>query len=704
VKGTLGTAASLGIAFTVTIQAQQAVVCPGAPNTYQDRRVEKVDITSPLYFFFAANHGLAELAQTLPLKRGDPFDIVKYSEGAGQITTKVRTTFVDGLSAMRFVVTAPRLENCTADSVQVHYIVYTSAFPPLTGRSFETRQNELQRPATAGAELGATGRFLFVPDFEYNHTRRGYGGMSVKNQVPLGIFDHFDFQTAASSDSLTGALDLSGTRTPADQLLNQAEWHLRSTYSDVPAGPIHLKEGKLAAGFFATSKEVSAARLLLHFGGAVAGGHQQGVAQDAPNSSYGDLKLVGGLEGQRGASAFAASYGLQLGATLQNRTVDFAKHILDVRYNVVWLQMPKYRKPPDDDDRPAFIGRDHRPITLETRLNAGYIQKLGQIPASERFYGGNQSLAPFIDGQPWDIRGEPYIRSIPENRIGSSNRAFGFGGTRFYSMNLTFSKAAFGRSLLPKELGTPDFVNALENVGIPTAKGELSDTYFAEDPKVQAASDDVAAIRDKLNTLKSELPSLKFDSQTTAQVSATLKSLGSEVTVAAITAKAIADQKKINQTPIFMNTQIPKITADLDKLGQSLRAADQAPTAAHLKSVRDSLCQARQDLVEHWNALNPAEARVRANQRADKDFAAAEKVLNTFLYQLNIYSVAPVAVFDAARMWPSGIGTRYAVGGGVRLSLVVVNLTIGYAANPLRRPGEGPGALFLKLDVTNLFH
>jgi hypothetical protein len=38
-------------------------------------------------------------------------------------------------------------------------------------------------------------------------------------------------------------------------------------------------------------------------------------------------------------------------------------------------------------------------------------------------------------------------------------------------------------------------------------------------------------------------------------------------------------------------------------------------------------------------------------------------------------------------------GTRYAVGGGIRLTLVsTVSVTATYAVNPQRRPGEGSGA------------
>ncbi len=123
-KEALAVAAVLGISLPFTLAAEQAVACPDAPSTYQNRKVEKVSITSPVYYFSAAKSGLAELAQGLPLRTGDRFDVVKYSIGAGQITTTIRTTFVDGFSAMRFVVTAPRLENCTADTVEVHYIVY----------------------------------------------------------------------------------------------------------------------------------------------------------------------------------------------------------------------------------------------------------------------------------------------------------------------------------------------------------------------------------------------------------------------------------------------------------------------------------------------------------------------------------------------------------------------------------------------------
>jgi hypothetical protein len=67
-----------------------------------------------------------------------------------------------------------------------------------------------------------------------------------------------------------------------------------------------------------------------------------------------------------------------------------------------------------------------------------------------------------------------------------------------------------------------------------------------------------------------------------------------------------------------------------------------------------------------------------------------------------------VFAFDVAHIGPTGEdphdGNRFAVGGGIRLTLVsTLNLTLTYAVNPQRRPGEGSGALFFALTMRNLF-
>jgi hypothetical protein len=65
-------------------------------------------------------------------------------------------------------------------------------------------------------------------------------------------------------------------------------------------------------------------------------------------------------------------------------------------------------------------------------------------------------------------------------------------------------------------------------------------------------------------------------------------------------------------------------------------------------------------------------------------------------------------MFDVARIAPRTVagfgGARYGVGGGLRLSVVSLDLTAGYSWNPRRRAGEGRGAFVFSLDVSDLFH
>ena len=687
------------------VRGALAQECVQEPSTYQGRRVSEVVVSSPLGFFAAVISPLSGLPNSVPLKPGAPFDVAQYSEGVSIITRSVRSRFADGFSALRVVATVGRLEKCMSNTVAVRYVVYTAMIPPLSGSPFETRQVQLERPATTGAALAAKGRLLVRPAFGYNSTRRAYGGGAFTSSVPFSLFDRFEVTGTGSPNSVVASAALGGTRTPARQFLSQMEWNVRVSYYDVPAGTNHLVQGKLLASFFGSTKQLRESTLLFHYGASVSGGHQQGAPQDAPNSGYGDLKILSGIEGRVGMNAFASSYGFQLGSTFSGRSVDFIKHIVDVKYSGGFTPLPRYLKHQDAvqlDDRPDFIGRHHGLLSVEARLSGGLIQNFGRIPSVERFFGGNQSY-PFIDGQPRDIHSGPYIRSIPENGLGSANSAVAFGGTSFYSLNLTVGKGIFGRALLPRELGTSDFVNNLD-FGIKTAKGELSDTYFGRDPAVVAATASVSAIKDQIDSLLKEVPTFSFDAATATVVAPIIKSLTSHLRIASLTADAILHKNKGSETSIFLNTQIPAIQSSLEKLRFTLRDSAQSSVPAQVESRLKSMETSRQELATEWTSANTGAARSRANAHAEKDFSVAQKVLSTCLYELNAYSVAPVGFFDVARIWPSQEGTRLGVGGGVRLSIVNVNFTLGYAANLRYRAVEGPGALYIKLDVTDMFH
>jgi hypothetical protein len=324
----------------------------------------------------------------------------------------------------------------------------------------------------------------------------------------------------------------------------------------------------------------------------------------------------------------------------------------------------------------------------------------------ERFLGGNQGR-PFIPGQPWDALGQPFIRSIPENRLGTETGTNLIGGDRFYSANLTVAKALWGKALLPRDLATPsasggmDFLDALDGA-IATAKGELSDTYYSKDPSVSAVADTLGTLGDDLAALKKTLKALPPGFLNLPDVMAIKRDLNGFL----IGATASVDLIKNGQgriMPFLINTQLPGLVGDLDRLTNAARGAGDTASLGLLQELKTPLDSHVGDLKARWNKLDTSAARAGANAHAAADFAPAEGVLNKLLYTMNAFSIAPVAIFDVARLWPEQHGTRYATGAGVRLSIVNANFTFGYAYNPIQAVHEGSGAVFFKLDFTDLF-
>ncbi len=624
----------------------RAAPCSRPLEDYEGYRVRQVLVTSPIGFFSAGAYGFGQIAESLPLRGGAAFDLAQYNLGPARIGAALRPEFGEP-AVVRIVAAAGTVENCDdgARTMDVRYIVYSAIVPAVAGRSFEIRQETTERPATSGATLGSEGRLLAMPLFGYNQTRGEYGGF----RVGAGALE---LSAAGSADSFNGTLGWI-----------EGPWRVTAAYRDVPAGGAKLAQSTISGGYFGTWK-------LFRYGAALAGG-----------SEGAGVKALAGASGQGGGGEWSASYGLELGSTLSGRVVDFSKHIVDLAYAASFLPLPR-----TPDARPRYIGSPHHPVTLEARLGGGIIQDFGGVPLAERFFGGNQKL-PFLEGEPWDVRGQPYIRSVPENRLGGS------GGTRFYAVNLTLARPVYAQPLLPRELATREFTDSLDSA-VKTARGELGDSYLAKDPQWQAAAAAIPAIQDVLRDLKGELELLPAGLAPAG--------VASDLGRAARTAASIRSGRAL--LGVLAGRLLPKLEEDLVQLEAALRAAGRAPAAARIGELRGRLETGRDSLSRSLKGPALDAARKRADRRAAHDFLTVDQVLRTVLYELNIYSIAPVAIFDAARVWPAGTGVQYAAGAGVRLSLVNVNFTLGYALNPRPGTGQANGAMFLQLDAADLFH
>jgi hypothetical protein len=83
-----------------------------------------------------------------------------------------------------------------------------------------------------------------------------------------------------------------------------------------------------------------------------------------------------------------------------------------------------------------------------------------------------------------------------------------------------------------------------------------------------------------------------------------------------------------------------------------------------------------------------------------------KRTVHALVYELNLVSVSPVVMFDVAHIGPasSRLGTRYGIGGGIRLSLAnSLDFTAGYLASPHRLAGEPPGAFFFSMQFKDVF-
>jgi hypothetical protein len=678
--------------------AVHAAACAGDDIQYNGYRVQYVTIWTPIGFFAAATFGFDTLKAQLPLQEGQAFSVRKLSDGNVLVKEHIKALGAGGDQKFKFVVVTGHPTDCDvgARTLNVAYPVFTNVYRPSLSSTFEQRQAEVQRPSTASAEGGAGGRYLITPLAGYNAARRISGGVNLVSQIPSGIFQHLQVRSTASTNSLLGDLAAGGTLNSKHTAIAHADWQLGYHYLDLPAGSAKLKEGTLGAQFIASTKELGKSGTLLRYGASLDGGHQQTELGHlslglAPDTRYGALKLYLGATGRCDHQAFSASYGVELGSTLRDGLLDFTKHVADVGYSVRFLAEPT----PGQNTVPS--GDMHKPLDIELRLSAGIIQNGSQAPAPERFFGGNQ-IQPFMAGDAWVIPEGAYIRSLPENRFGAVGGG-ALGGSRFYSGNLTVAKVLWGRPLLPKELAhDPQFLPELRGA-IETVKGDLTDYYKSNDPAYASARSELDAVGNEVQQLITELAGIPSATANIPAIAASLHTIRLHLpTVSRILVAVRNGDNK--QLTALTDRQMPNLETITANLEQQLTAAGSPAIATAVRATLAAMEGSRTKIKSALAAVNTKAAQA----RADQEFSTAQKVLNAFLYELNIYSIAPVGIFDVARVWPANMATRYAVGGGARLSLVNVNFTIAYAANPKRQPGEGAGALFVKLDVSDLFH
>ena len=694
-------------------------------------------------------------AKAHPLREKEIFNGASWSEGA-----KIAREKFDGDLATtgRVMVTLvlPHLQACRdkdtslgnlqgEPTLVVEYKVYTTEYLDYLSSIYENEGQGLSRailPTRVTKFLSSNSPRPYVG---FHRSRAIFGGASLVSNSDNPLFNQFNIDASGSSSSAQTSFRLQGLRELNSKVLSHAEWVGGYKYSNIPSTSMTLKEGRMAGQFVGASQPLGKLKLIVRYGASVEGGNKQ--SDIAPGSvpqgiltstGYASLKFfVGGTFRHEGHD-FTASYGIELGGTGSDRHVDYIKHILDVGYSV------------------RFLPQLHKPITLDTHLTAGDLDARGPIPLGARFFGGNAEQN-FLSSDDWTIHSLPFIRSFAQNQFVPAGQLGPIGGDQFYSFNATFAPTVWGHPLVPKEvINSPDFLpqvngafNTVENATFATYLVDYAAvTDFAERlSKLGEASTTQAS---PLNIIKNKL--VQFETQFAGDADA--------LEIISDTRSAVDDL----QTQFWeLKTEIAKkgqVIAKLQRVSKDFTSCtdfgDATPgvssslhvLAAGLKDLMQLLddkgipvtderrqkIAAQKDLVDPLYKTAPCEyallvstdvacscqgnvdertkqalinAQSSAQRRAKETIAPARELFDRLTKELNLIAISPLLIFDAAKIRsriPSSTAstTRYGVGGGVRFSIVSLDVDLGYAFNARRQVPERRGAFIFSLRINDL--
>ena len=720
----------LALSHTLAAQTAPPGKCQRDPADYNGYTVRAVRLDAPLGWLFpSVTQQLNTLLSDpgLPLKQGDPFDKGKYFASFEFLRQQFPALQVNPLNRVAVRLAAPRLANCDEQqrTLETVYSVYHLALPEFLSSSFEPPPDA--QNARAVADTAATRRlanYFPQPFLGYNRARAGFGGTKLTINQPGYLFDKLTLEGSGSVTGLVTRAELQGARSFAHGPLQQAEWRAGHRYSDVPSRELDVKESAAAAQFTAATRAYGNADFMLRFGAAVEGGHQQSdlsAARLSPEAlartGYAAGKAFVGTtlrqewkpNEQPLELRLKASYGLQVGNTGEGRRVDYVKQLFDsaalLRYRV----------------------RDHRPLSLETQFTSGALKTLGRVPVTERFFGGNAEQN-FIAGDSWMLRSQPFIRSFPQNRFAQTGPNNGTGGDRFFALNVTLAATVWGKPLVPEEILGDELDQQVE-FQLGTAESALVNTYLADLPAFREFAKQVTPLATPLQTVRQTLADLERAAQALGAqppgpaLLSQIESCRAELDLAGTSVQAVIDklaQGNLSTSDFrILLVGIGSRPARLTRVTNALQAlaglpdlpatGDIAEKIASLQRQSAELETTRKRLGDAFTAQfgNPtAPAVVAANAYAQRTMRYPRRVLNELLHEANLIGISPVFIFDAARLWqhgqPAG-ATRYGVGGGVRLSIVSFDVTLGYAWNLRTKPFEDRGALVFTMSLSNLF-
>lgn len=644
-----------------------------AGYTVRDARVEGIFMYLPW-----VRAQFAAARQVVATLNGQPYRNEAVRKAAKELEN---TSFLPdaGDRRVRFSIVVTRVERCSDRTLDLVYSVFPSQIAPAATATFEARESEQIAPEKSAGADQVTGRLRLSPLAGYDESSRLFGGASLEyrpGEIPF--VDAITAQGLASDEMHVAFANVAGSRDPEGRALAHVEWQLNALDSREPTDESDLKRRRLSAQFSALSHPIGRWQVPLRFGGALEAGRLGELAASGATSPYSEAKLYGGATARLDRHAFAASYGMEIGSRGSFSGADWIRQIVDLA---------------DDFDVPV---RSHVSLEIESRLTGGWLSARGELPGAAQFFGGSREQ-PFVPGETWTIRSNPVIRGIPPNQFHLPVTAG--GSSHFVAANFTAAMPLWHTPVVPPELSDDaEFKEQLDSQ-IVTATSFVATEFVAGDPHfklVAARIDDVRATLAALQTAVNAASATH--SGEPADLFRACTAAIRRTTRRADAASRTTGGEQLGNTAALLSSDEDLLTetnsACIDELNAQLNDAAMATQGATLRQIHEAM---EADFAKIDQAT--------AQRRAESEMSFVKRTLNALINDVNVLSVSPMIGFDFARIAPapSRLGSRYAIGGGVRVTLVnSAAFTLGYFANPRHLSGEPRGALVISLQLKDV--
>jgi len=205
-------------------------------------------MVSPLDFIFLVRHRFDLIKSGLALQEKKAFSSADFTESFKTVDKAMRADGAFGPDLpIKVVVVTDKLENCVESgdkpTVDVAYRIFSTDPLPAVMETPDERQAAVSNQATAVAEKNTVPDYKVVPRLSYDHARRVSGGLDFAYRLPIGVLDSVNFAAQGSSSSSSFKGEIHGKKQPGLAFLDQVEYSLNYSYSDMPGFNLELLKG-----------------------------------------------------------------------------------------------------------------------------------------------------------------------------------------------------------------------------------------------------------------------------------------------------------------------------------------------------------------------------------------------------------------------------------------------------------------------------